>query len=323
MRKILLILSVFLPGRFRILLLNYLGYKVSLKAKLAPFSIIFAKDVLIEANARIESFTVIAGLKSLTMGSSSSISRFTYITGNGNLNIKNRAFIGSRCILNTNCGDIQLGEYSALSPRSTVVTHGTFLPVTHGYSFKNKGVSVGSYTWIMQNTSIGPGVTIGSNTIVLPGSVVVKQVKDDTVVYDTPVDRKTFPMGMFKKELTIDNLDNLIKEITISFMEYLIKKKRIASYILKENEIQIKSKKQNLVIHFQKPTINCTDQNSSYFSHNIDSKIIDNNKVFILDFYNLLCSNVSTPKILTGYNEYMFYHYGLKFLVNKNLSSQL
>ena len=317
MRKILLILSVFLPGKFRVLMLNSLGYKVSLKAKLAPFSIILVKDVLIEANARIESFTIIAGLKSLTMGSSSSISRFTYISGNGNLNMKNRSFIGSRCILNTNCGDIQLGEYSALSPRSTVVTHGTFLPVTHGYSFKNKGVSIGSYSWIMQNTSIGPGVKIGSNTIVLPGSVVVKQVKDETVVYDTPVDRKTFPMGMFKKELTIDNLDNLVKEITISFMEYLVKKKRIASYVHIENEIQIKSKKQNLVIHFKKPTINCTDQNSCYFSHNIDSKIINSAKVFVLDFSKLSCSNVSSPKILKDYNGYMFYEYGLKFLVNK------
>lgn len=317
MRKILLILSVFLPGTSRILLLNSLGYKVSLKAKLAPFSIIFAKDVLIEANARIESFTIIAGLKSLTMGSSSSISRFTYISGNGNLNMKSRSFIGSRCILNTNCGDIQLGEYSALSPRSTVFTHGAFLPVTHGYSFKNQGVSVGSYTWIMQNTSIGPGVKIGSNTIVLPGSVVVKQVKNDTVVYDTPVDRKTFPMGMFKKELTIDDLENLIKEITISFMKYLVKKKRITSYILIENKIQIKSKKQNLVIHFQKPTINCSDQNLCYFSHNIDSKIINNAKVFVLDFSKLSCSNVSSPKILEDYDGYMFYKYGLKFLVNK------
>ena len=47
MRKILLILSVFLPGKFRVLILNSLGYKVSLKAKLAPFSIILVKDVLI------------------------------------------------------------------------------------------------------------------------------------------------------------------------------------------------------------------------------------------------------------------------------------
>jgi len=298
------------------MLLNKVGYKVSFQAKLSPFSIIFAKDVLIEANARIGSFTIIAGLKSLKMGSSSSISRFTYVSGSGSLNMKNRAFIGSRCILNTNCGDIQLGEYSALSPRSTIITHGTFLPVTHGYSFKNKGVSIGDYTWIMQNTSIGPGVKIGSNIIVLPGSLVVKEVKDNTVIYDTPVERKTFPMGIFKKELTIDNLENLIKEITISFMENLVKMKRIISYTHQENEIQIKSKKQNLIIYFKKPTLNCVVQNSCYFSHNVDSKIIESIKVFVLDFSNLSCSNVSTPKILSGYNEYMFYHYGLKFLVN-------
>ena len=316
MKKIILIISIFLPGKFRIMLLNKVGYKVSFQAKLSPFSIIFAKDVLIEANARIGSFTIIAGLKSLKMGSSSSISRFTYVSGSGSLNMKNRAFIGSRCILNTNCGDIQLGEYSALSPRSTIITHGTFLPVTHGYSFKNKGVSIGDYTWIMQNTSIGPGVKIGSNIIVLPGSLVVKEVKDNTVIYDTPVERKTFPMGIFKKELTIDNLENLIKEITISFMENLVKMKRIISYTHQENEIQIKSKKQNLIIYFKKPTLNCVVQNSCYFSHNVDSKIIESIKVFVLDFSNLSCSNVSTPKILSGYNEYMFYHYGLKFLVN-------
>lgn len=170
----------------------------------------------------------------------------------------------------------------------------------------------------MQNTSIGPGVVIGSNIIVLPGSVVVKEVKDNTVVYDTPVERKTYPMDIFKRKMTNDKLENQIKDITISFMEYLIKNEKISSYNLNQNEIQIKSQKQNLVIYFEKPPINCTVQNSCYFSHNIDSKIIKSAKVFVLDFSNLTCSNVTTPKILRGYNEYMFYHYGLKFLVNKD-----
>ena len=138
-------------------------------------------------------------------------------------------------------------------------------------------------------------------------------MKDNTVVYDTPVERKTYPMDIFKRKMTNDKLENQIKDITISFMEYLIKNEKISSYNLNQNEIQIKSQKQNLVIYFEKPPINCTVQNSCYFSHNLDSKIIKSAKVFVLDFSNLTCSNVTTPKILRGYNEYMFYHYGLKF----------
>ena len=317
MKKFVTLLSVLLPTKIRIFVLNKLGHQISKKAILLKFSIVLADKIILEDNSRLESFSIVTGIKLLHLKRGSGISSFAYISGNHKLFLDERALIGSRSIVNTGAGDVTFGKYSVLSPRSTIYTHGTFLPITHGYSIKNQGVSVGSYTWIMQNASIGPGVTIGSNTIVLPGSVVVKQVKDDTVVYDTPVDRKTFPMGMFKKELTIDDLDNIIKEITISFMEYLVKKKSITSYAHIENEIQIKSKKQNLVIHFQKPTINCKDQNSCYFSHNIDSKIINSAKVFVLDFSKLSCSNVSPPKILKDYNGYMFYEYGLKFLVNK------
>ncbi len=38
--------------------------------------------------------------------------------------------VGSRCVINAGAGDVEIGEYSAFAPRSSIYTHGTFLPAT-------------------------------------------------------------------------------------------------------------------------------------------------------------------------------------------------
>ncbi|MBK9737120.1 MAG: hypothetical protein IPO92_20080 [Saprospiraceae bacterium] len=95
-------------------------------------------------------------------------------------------------------GNVEIGEYSALAPRSDLFSW-FILPATLGYSYKNSGVKIGDFCWIMQNTSIGPGVTIQSNTIILPGSVIVKNIPADVVVFDSPIQRKSFPIYFLRK----------------------------------------------------------------------------------------------------------------------------
>jgi len=320
MKKVLMLLSVFLPGKLRIYFLNCLGHEISSKAILAPFSILLVKKMLIDENAKIDSFSFIVGLKTLTLKQASGISRFTYISGGGTIHLNNRSLIGSRCVINTGSGDVIFGEYSVLAPRSSIYTHGTFLPVTHGYSGKNKGVQIGSYTWIMQNSSIGPGVKIGSNIIVLPGSTIVKGIQDNMVVFDTPVERKTFPIALFKKELSVDDLEKLIKEITISYLKHLIEEKKIIDFEAKENEILVLTKKgDNLLINLlSNSNIDKIDikrgLNHCFFGHNLDKNLLMNNKTYILDFLNIQKSLCNPPKVIKDIEAYMFYEFGLKFI---------
>lgn len=320
MKKILQLLSIFLPSKIRIPFLNCLGHTISRDAKLGFGSILLSKNILMEAGARIDIFTFIVGLNTLNLKRLSSISRFTYISGNRSLYLDERSFIGSRCIINTTSGDVSFGKYSALAPRSSIYTHGTFLPVAHGYSRKNKGVSIGNFCWIMQNTSIGPGVNIGSNIIILPGSVVVKGIMDNSVIYDTPVDRKTFPMSIFKKELTDTELHNLITEITKSFLTDLKAKKRIIDFIESESSFKVNfTRKKVGFIHIKRPSNEVIEKcNAEYincfFWYKINKNEMKSTSCFVLDFFELTHSNIRPPSSLKNFNNYMFYEYGLKFI---------
>ena len=318
-RKIMCILSIPLPSFLRVRFLKVLGYDIDQKAIIKPFSAVLVKNIKLGAYAKIDSFVVIAGLRNIVLKEHSTIQRFTYISGGHSFKLGQRSLIGSRCIVNTASGDIEFGEYSALAPRSSIYTHGTFLPVTLGYSTKNKGVKVGDYCWIMQSSSISPGVNIGSNSIVLPGSTIVKKVPDNIVVYDTPMDRKTFPIEVFRKELNDNELLDLIREISIAFFKALLKSKVITFYSDHGTHIILKDKMTTYKVVFDKPTsvIDLANGNSGttfFWSFNIDKEILKTTQYFVLDFLHLYHSSVVIPKICTNLNQFICSGYGLKFI---------
>lgn len=319
MKRFIVLISFLLPSTIRISLLRFAGFDIARDARLKPFSIILADHIVMEKNTSIDSFTVIAGLKSLILKKSSAVSRFTYISGKNELILGERSLIGSRCIINLGSGDVIFGEYSVLAPRSTIYTHGTFLPVTHGYSGKNKGVQIGSYTWIMQSTSIGPGVKIGSKSIILPGSTIVKGIQDNVVVYDTPVDRKSFPADLFKKELSNDDLETLIREIAISYSSFLLNNRKILDFDSNEERVLLMTRKGKIEVHFGltnnfEETSFDKNVRHCFFGQNVEDNLILNDRYFILDFLKIRKSLCKPPKEMTDIEKYMFYEYGLKFI---------
>jgi len=319
MKTFLQLLYSFLPSAIRIFLLNMMGHNISRSAIIKPLAILMSKKIVIEENCKIDSFAVITGLKSLVMKKASAISRFSYISGGNLLYLDKRSLVGSRCIINTGSGDVTFGEYSVLAPRSTIYTHGTFLPVTHGYSKKNKGVQIGDYTWIMQSTSIGPGVNIGSNAIILPGSIIVKDILNDSVVYDTPTDRRIFPIDLFKKKLSDDDLKELIKEITRNYLNELIKKRKLISFEEFDNHFNINTKNLKFKVYIKPPEVfsihaKVENINDCYFWFKMEDKLLTPSKHFILDFHRIINSNVNPPVIFKDYQSFMFYEYGLKFI---------
>ena len=315
---IVLAITMIFPSSIRIILMNLLGFKINRKAKLHLFSFIYAKDIRIEAFAKIDSFVIIAGLDSLVMYENSAIQRFTYISGNQLFKLNKRAMIGSRCVINAGA-DVELGEYSALAPRSSIYTHGTFLPATHGYPVTNNGVKIGDFCWIMQNSSIGPGVTIGSNSIILPGSSVVKNIPGNLVVYETPFERKKFPIYFFKKKLDDTDLTNLIKEITVNYLNTLKSENNKMDFTIDNEVINIKYKKnKNYKIFFSKINSTSLTYNKEvthiYFYYDLDIEMMKSKHYVCYDFKGIIKSNVKLPEVLNKFDNYAFSEYGLKFI---------
>lgn len=318
-KTIISILTTILPSGIRVLLMNLLGYKIDRSARLKIFSVILAKEIHIGAFAKIDSFVVIAGLKRLEMKEYTAIQRFTYISGNHVFRISKRSMVGSRCIINAGAGDVEIGEYSAFAPRSSIYTHGTYLPVTLGYPTTNKGVKIGDYCWVMQTVSIGPGVTIESNSIILPGSTIVKNIPDNIVVYDTPTQRKSFPLYFFKKKLDEPELINLIKEITINYLSELKLKDSTLDFTIYNEAITVKHKKNNKYIIFfsqidTNKQIHDKGEICIYFYHELDIDLMKSKKYISYDFTRIVKSYRKLPNFLKKFNEYVFAEYGLKFI---------
>jgi len=316
---IILAISTIFPSGLRILLMNLMGYKVNRKARLKIFSVILATDISIEAFAKIDSFVVIAGLDRLVMQEYTAIQRFSYISGNHLFKINKRSMVGSRCVINAGAGDVEIGEYSAFAPRSSIYTHGTFLPATLGYPITNKGVKIGDFCWIMQGTSIGPGVIIESNSIILPGSTIVKNIPDNVVVYDTPTQRKSFPIYFFKKKLDDTELLDLIKKITINYLNTLKLKNKKLDFTIHNDVINVKYKKnKNYKIFFSKINSTVVNHNKNethiYFYYDLDIEMMKNKQYICYDFKNIVKSYPSLPAILNKFQDYAFAYYGLKFI---------
>jgi acetyltransferase-like isoleucine patch superfamily enzyme len=316
---IVLAISTIFPSSIRILLMNLLGYKINRKAKLKLFSVILSRDIKIEAYAKIDSFVMIVGVDRLVMQEYSAIQRFTYISGNNLFKLHKRAMVGSRCVLNAGAGDIEIGEYSALAPRSSIYTHGTFLPATLGYPRTNNGVKIGDYCWIMQNTSIGPGVTIESNSILLPGSSIVKNIPSNLVVYDTPVERKKFPIYFFKKKLDDMELVELIKEITVNYLYSLKSSTDKLEFTIQNDTVSIKTEKnKNCRIFFSDINPNILKENenveSIFFYYDFEIDLIKTRQYICYDFKKIINSYPNLPEILRKFDDYAFFNYGLKFM---------
>lgn len=84
-----------------------------------------------------------------------------------------------------NLGPITIGDH-------TVISQGAFLCAgTHDHTLPNlplqrPPISIGGGVWIAMQAFIGPGVTIGNNTVVGARAVVMKDVAADVVVAGNP-----------------------------------------------------------------------------------------------------------------------------------------
>lgn len=102
-------------------------------------------------------------------------------------------FLGENVYMNYNCtildcAKVTIGRDVLIGPNVNIFTAG------HPISLKDRldgfeyayPIEIGDYSWIGGGTTINPGVKIGKNVIIGSGSVVTKDIPDNTIAVGNP-----------------------------------------------------------------------------------------------------------------------------------------
>lgn len=122
--------------------------------------------------------------------------RQTLITGWGRIRIGDRVFINSGVIVFSAC-EVTIEDDVALANEVYLMdsdSHGV-----EGRAVKEEPVRIGAGTWVGARAIILPGVTIGRRCLIAAGSVVSRDIPDDTLVAGNParvVRELVYPEGV-------------------------------------------------------------------------------------------------------------------------------
>lgn len=121
------------------------------------------------------------------IGKESSILTGLRVSGNRNLDIGENTIINNECRLD-NRNNISLGNNVSISYGTIILTMGHDID-DPGFKHKGAAVVVEDYVWLCAKSMIMPGVKISKGAVILPGSVVTKDVSAYTVVGGNPAEK--------------------------------------------------------------------------------------------------------------------------------------
>lgn len=102
-----------------------------------------------------------------------------------NTKIGKNVFINSCCHFQDN-GGIEIGDNTMLGCRVTIATLNHDINPETRLNSTPKPVKIGKNVWVGANCTILPGVTIGNNSVIGAGSVVVKDIPANSVAVGNP-----------------------------------------------------------------------------------------------------------------------------------------
>lgn len=102
----------------------------------------------------------------------------------GNVFLRDGAIINNRCLID-NRGSVTIGENSSISVGCKIYTMGHDID-SIDFACHIRPVVVGNYVWVCADAMIQPGVRIADGAVVLPGSVVTRDVDAFAVVGGAP-----------------------------------------------------------------------------------------------------------------------------------------
>jgi acetyltransferase-like isoleucine patch superfamily enzyme len=108
-----------------------------------------------------------------------------YINYGKNTTIGKNVFINFDCVF-LDLGGISIEDNVLIAPKVSLLTEGHPIEPENRQSLTVAPIHLKKNAWIGANATILPGVTIGENAVVAAGSVVSKDVLDNTVVGGIP-----------------------------------------------------------------------------------------------------------------------------------------
>jgi acetyltransferase-like isoleucine patch superfamily enzyme len=186
------ILAFFFPSPINLWLYKLASAKIGKDVIIHPGVMIISRKVKIDSSVKIRFGTMI-NVRSFTVGEKSLIGYFVHIKGMSDLKIGAACVIGPQTMINCDC-PITLGYYSGIGPRCTLFTHGSFLPVSEGYRTTFGPIELKNKAWVTMNSTVGPGVTVGEGTNVMPGTVLLESVGSYRLVAGNTVKLMNIPL---------------------------------------------------------------------------------------------------------------------------------
>lgn len=107
--------------------------------------------------------------------------------GNGSLSVGEHCYINIECLFDLTA-DIVIGDRVQIACRVLIITsgHDSTQPDQRAGSLISAPVSIGSGSWIGAGVTLLPGVSIGAGSVVAAGSLVTRNVPDNTLVAGVP-----------------------------------------------------------------------------------------------------------------------------------------
>ena len=213
MKKLLQLLAFFFPSPINIWLHKLAGSSIG-KKTIIHFGVLLRVNKLVLKDGSIIKFGTFIHARTLELGRKSSIGFFTLVNGADDLIIKDACIIGARTMINCD-RSVTFEYYSGNGPGCFLYTHGSFLPVTEGYHATFAPICIKEKVWIQMNCKIGPGVTIGEGSVILPGTVLLENVEANKLVVGDPAKLNKVPI--LRRKISDEKIKDFAKEIILNY----------------------------------------------------------------------------------------------------------
>jgi len=127
----------------------------------------------------------------LTIGRKTQIGSFSKIKAtDGPLTIGSNVSIGTCCFISADKMGVEIGDYSLIGSNVAIIGNDykydkLDVPICEQEK-TSKGIKIGYNVWIGTNTTILDGSTIGRNVIITPNSVVSRKIPENSIIQGNP-----------------------------------------------------------------------------------------------------------------------------------------
>jgi acetyltransferase-like isoleucine patch superfamily enzyme len=200
----------------------------------------------------------------------------TFVNGANPVKIGSNVWIGQNCILNS-VDPLTIGNGVGIGTYSCVWTHGGHGELLEGcLIFKRAPVTIEDDVWIVGSYNvISPGVTLGTKSVILTGSVVTKDVPAYACVAGNPAKDITDKVSTYRK-ITLEEKYEMMKGFERDFVDAFYKQTALET----ENGWRIKEGEKTYEIIFLE------EANDKNVKENNSTNLVFTKKNVVTNSYN-------------------------------------